>query len=1077
MKTQAGSGCSVPNHTVLTRTAQWKRKLDQGVLSRIIPYCTDPYRSVETQAGSGCSVPNHTVLYWPVPLSGNASWIRVFCPESYRTVLTSTAQLKRKLDQGVLSRIISYCTDPYRSVETQAGSGCSVPNHTVLYWPVPLSGNASWIRYWPVPLSGNASWIRVFCPESYRTVPTRTAQWKRKLDQGVLSRIIPYCTDPYRSVETQAGSGCSVPNHTVLYWPVPLSGNASWIRVFCPESYRTILTSTAQLKRKLDQGVLSRIIPYCTNPYRSVETQAGSGCSVPNHTVLYRPVPLSGNASWIRVFCPESYRTILTRTAQWKRKLDQGVLSRIIPYCTDPYRSVETQAGSGCSVPNHTILYRPVPLSGNASWIRMFCPESYRTVLTRTAQWKRKLDQGVLSRIIPYYTDQYRSVETQAGSGCSVPNHTVLYQPVPLSGNASWIRVFCPESYRTVPTRTAQWKRKLDQGVLSRIIPYYTDPYRSVETQAGSGCSVPNHTVLYWPVPLSWNASWIRVFCPESYRTVLTRTAQWKRKLDQGVLSRIIPYCTDPYRSVKTQAGSGCSVPNHTVLYWPVPLSENASWIRVFCPESYRTVLTRTAQWKRKLDQGVLSRIIPYCTDPYRSVETQAGSGCSVLNHIVLYWPVPLSGNASWIRVFCPESYRTVPTRTAQWKRKLDQGVLSRIIPYCTDPYRSVETQAGSGCSVPNHTVLYWPVPLSGNASWIRVFCPESYRTILTSTAQLKRKLDQGVLSRIIPYYTNPYRSVETQAGSGCSVPNHTYCTDPYRSVETQAGSGCSVPNHTVLYWPVPLSWNASWIRVFCPESYRTVLTRTAQLKRKLDQGVLSRIIPYCTDPYRSVKTQAGSGCSVPNHTVLYWPVPLSENASWIRVFCPESYRTVLTRTAQWKRKLDQGVLSRIIPYCTDPYRSVETQAGSGCSVLNHTVLYWPVPLSGNASWIRVFCPESYRTVLTRTAQLKRKLDQGVLSRIIPYCTDPYRSVDTSQKSAPSSSSWFECVIIECRSNGYNWYDTFPAFNIWRMNATLYSWSLRKTREATVPILMLTSDTLKVLNVLAGITSMCWITQ
>ncbi len=377
----------------------------------------------------------------------------------------------------------------------------------------------------------------------------------------------------------------------------------------------------------------------------AVETQAGSGCSVPNHTVLYWPVPLSGNASWIRMFCPESYRTVLTRTAQWKRKLDQDVLSRIIPYCTDPCRSVETQAGSGCSVPNHTVLYWPVPLSGNASWIRMFCPESYRTVPTRTAQWKRKLDQDVLSRIIPYCTDPYRSVETQAGSGCSVPNHTVLYRPVPLSGNASWIRVFCPESYRTVPTRTAQWKRKLDQGVLSRIIPYCTDPYRSVETQAGSGCSVPNHTVLYWPVPLSGNASWIRVFCPESYRTVLTRTAQWKRKLDQGVLSRIIPYCTDPYRSVETQAGSGCSVPNHTVLYWPVPLSGNASWIRVFCPESYRTVLTRTAQWKRKLDQGVLSRIIPYCTDPYRSVETQAGSGCSVPNHTVLYWPVPLSGN------------------------------------------------------------------------------------------------------------------------------------------------------------------------------------------------------------------------------------------------------------------------------------------------------------------------------------------------------------------------------------------------------------------------------------------------
>ncbi len=46
----------------------------------------------------------------------------------------------------------------------------------------------------------------------------------------------------------------------------------------------------------------------------------------------------------------------------------------------------------------------------------------------------------------------------------------------------------------------------------------------------------------------------------------------------------------------------------------------------------------------------------------------------------------------------------------------------------------------------------------------------------------------------------------------------------------------------------------------------------------------------------------------------------------------------------------------------------------------------------------------------------------------------------------------------EYRSNGYKWYDTFPAFNIWRFNATGHSWSLRKTREATVPILMFTSD-------------------
>ncbi len=46
----------------------------------------------------------------------------------------------------------------------------------------------------------------------------------------------------------------------------------------------------------------------------------------------------------------------------------------------------------------------------------------------------------------------------------------------------------------------------------------------------------------------------------------------------------------------------------------------------------------------------------------------------------------------------------------------------------------------------------------------------------------------------------------------------------------------------------------------------------------------------------------------------------------------------------------------------------------------------------------------------------------------------------------------------EYRSNGFNWYDTFPAFNTWRMNGSGHSWSLRKTREAIVPILMLPSD-------------------
>ncbi len=57
----------------------------------------------------------------------------------------------------------------------------------------------------------------------------------------------------------------------------------------------------------------------------------------------------------------------------------------------------------------------------------------------------------------------------------------------------------------------------------------------------------------------------------------------------------------------------------------------------------------------------------------------------------------------------------------------------------------------------------------------------------------------------------------------------------------------------------------------------------------------------------------------------------------------------------------------------------------------------------------------------------------------------------------------------EYRSNGYNWYDTFPAFNIWRINATEHSWSLRKTYEATVPVLMLTSDRgMKVVDFLVG---------
>ncbi len=59
----------------------------------------------------------------------------------------------------------------------------------------------------------------------------------------------------------------------------------------------------------------------------------------------------------------------------------------------------------------------------------------------------------------------------------------------------------------------------------------------------------------------------------------------------------------------------------------------------------------------------------------------------------------------------------------------------------------------------------------------------------------------------------------------------------------------------------------------------------------------------------------------------------------------------------------------------------------------------------------------------------------------------------------------------EYRSYGYNWYGIFPAFNTWRINSTGHSWSLRKTCEATVPILILTSIggwNSKVLNFLAG---------
>ncbi len=66
-------------------------------------------------------------------------------------------------------------------------------------------------------------------------------------------------------------------------------------------------------------------------------------CRSLHHTYQVKGTVGSGNTSWIRVFVPEPYRTVLTRTAQWKHKLDQGVRSRTVPYRTDPYSSVETR--------------------------------------------------------------------------------------------------------------------------------------------------------------------------------------------------------------------------------------------------------------------------------------------------------------------------------------------------------------------------------------------------------------------------------------------------------------------------------------------------------------------------------------------------------------------------------------------------------------------------------------------------------------------------------------------------------------------------------------------------------------
>ncbi len=67
----------------------------------------------------------------------------------------------------------------------------------------------------------------------------------------------------------------------------------------------------------------------------------------------------------------------------------------------------------------------------------------------------------------------------------------------------------------------------------------------------------------------------------------------------------------------------------------------------------------------------------------------------------------------------------------------------------------------------------------------------------------------------------------------------------------------------------------------------------------------------------------------------------------------------------------------------------------------------------------------------------------------------------------------------EYRSNGYNWYDIFPAFNIWRIQQDTADHLQRPVRQLFQYLCshQMGVETLKVLNFLAGKTSMSWITQ
>ncbi len=140
-----------------------------------------------------------------------------------------------------------------------------------------------------------------------------------------------------------------------------------------------------------------------------------------------------------------------------------------------------------------------------------------------------------------------------------------------------------------------------------------------------------------------------------------------------------------------------------------------------------------------------------------------------------------------------------------------------------------------------------------------------------------------------------------------------------------------------------------------------------------------------------------------------------------------------------------------VINYCCFLSRS-----GSCCLLVVSKLLISPCPLISNRALIDFLFSFSIQI-----ACFSLKVSSLVF---ILVCGCHHRMQD---------SKYTFCIFFEI-------YDTFPAFNIWRINATGHSWSFRKSREGTVPILMLTSDrdeTLKVLNLLAGKTSMCWITQ